>query len=89
MILHYLRNEVNKKMDKKDKIRACYQHCCLKYVSRQFMTNKSLRERFGIEEKNYPIVSRIISDTIDSKLIKSEDPSNKANKYQAYIPIWA
>ena len=78
-----------RKMDKKDKIRACYQHCCLKYVSRQFMTNKSLRERFGIEEKNYPIVSRIISDTIDSKLIKSEDPSNKANKYQAYIPIWA
>ncbi len=40
-------------MEKEDKIRACYQHCCLKYVSRQYMMNQTLRERFRIPEKNY------------------------------------
>ncbi len=76
-------------MDKEDKIRACYQHCCLKYVSNMFMSNQSLRERLGIEERNYATVSRIISDTLEKKYIKYEDPSNKSNKYIRYIPIWA
>jgi ATP-dependent DNA helicase RecG len=31
-------------LDKKEKIRACYQHACLKYVSNEKMTNHSLRE---------------------------------------------
>jgi len=35
-----------KDMSRKDKVRACYQHCCLKYVSNEKMTNASLRERF-------------------------------------------
>lgn len=78
-----------KQMDKEDKIRACYQHCCLKYVSNEFMSNQSFRERLGIEEKNYAIVSRIISDTLEKKYIKYEDPNNKSNKYMRYIPIWA
>lgn len=78
-----------KQMDKEDKIRACYQHCCLKYVSNEFMNNQSLRERLGIEEKNYATVSRIISDTLEKKYIKYEDPTNKSNKYIRYIPIWA
>jgi predicted HTH transcriptional regulator len=30
-----------REMERKDKIRACYQHCCLKYVSNEIMTNKS------------------------------------------------
>lgn len=76
-------------MDRKDKIRACYQHCCLKYVSGSIMTNQSLRERFRIENKNYPIVSRIISDTIEEKLIKDYDPISNSRKYAKYIPFWA
>ena len=39
-------------MDKSDKVRACYLHACLKYVNREYMTNSSLRDRFGIETKN-------------------------------------
>lgn len=38
-------------MDRKGKIRACYQHTCLKFVSNEKMTNKSLRERFEIKQK--------------------------------------
>jgi ATP-dependent DNA helicase RecG len=52
------------------------------------MTNQSLRERFGIEEKNYPMASRIISDTIKSGLIKDYDADNKSRKYAKYVPYW-
>jgi ATP-dependent DNA helicase RecG len=78
-----------KEMDKRDKIRSCYLHACLKYVSSEHMTNQSLRDRFGIAEKNYPMVSRIISDTIAEGLIKDYDPENRSRKYAKYIPFWA
>jgi predicted HTH transcriptional regulator len=78
-----------RQMDKEDKVRAAYLHCCLKFVSNEIMTNQSLRERFRVEEKNYSTISRIIADTIDAKLIKDEDPTNKSRKYAKYIPVWA
>jgi predicted HTH transcriptional regulator len=76
-------------LDKKEKIRACYQHACLKWVSNEKMTNQSLRERFKIEEQNAAIASRIIRDTLSDKLIKEEDPENKSRKYASYLPYWA
>lgn len=77
-----------RQMDKQDKVRACYLHACLKYVSGEYMTNQSLRERFGIEVHNYSIVSRIISETIQSGLIKDYDTDNKSKKYARYVPYW-
>lgn len=77
------------KMERDDKIRACYQHCCLKYVSGSRMTNQTLRERFKIEEKNYSTASRIISDTIEAKFIKLADVQSKSKKFATYIPFWA
>jgi predicted HTH transcriptional regulator len=77
-----------RQMDKQDKIRACYLHACLKYVSGEYMTNQSLRERFGIQEQNYPMASRIISDTIEAKLIKDYDSESKSRKYAKYVPYW-
>lgn len=76
-------------LDKKEKILACYQHACLKWVSNEKMTNQSLRERFQIESHNYSIASRIIRDSLESKLIKEEDPNNKSKKFASYIPFWA
>ena len=77
------------KMDRKARIRACYQHCCLLYVSSQIMTNTTLRERFKFEEQDAPIASRIIRDTIKAGLVKSEDPENRSRKHSRYIPFWA
>lgn len=77
-----------RQMDKQDKVRACYLHACLKYVSGEYMTNQSLRERFGIEEHNYSMASRIISDTIKSGFIKDYDTENKSRKYAKYVPFW-
>jgi predicted HTH transcriptional regulator len=76
-------------MDKKDKIRACYQHCCLRYVSNDKMTNQSLRDRFQIESKNAAIASRIIKEALISKAIKEDDPESNSRKYKKYIPFWA
>lgn len=77
-----------RQMDKQDKVRACYLHACLRYVSGEYMTNQSLRQRFGIEEQNYPMASRIISDTIKEGLIKDYDIESKSKKYAKYVPYW-
>ncbi len=76
-------------MDKKEKIRACYQHAVLKYVSNEQMTNTSLRERFSIKSNNYPMASRIIAETIKANLIKPHDPDNTSKKHSKYVPFWA
>jgi ATP-dependent DNA helicase RecG len=76
-------------MSKNDKVRACYQHACLRFVSNDQMTNSSLRERFSIDDKNYSIASRIISDTLEAGLIKSFDPDNTSKKHAKYVPCWA
>lgn len=77
-----------KEMDKAEQVRACYQHACLRYVLRHFLTNTSLRERFGIEEKNRATASRIIRDAVDTGVITPFDPS-AAPKIMKYVPWWA
>ena len=78
------------KMDRDDKIRACYQHCCIKHVSGDYMNNSSLRKRFDIKDTNYPVASKIIRDTIEVKLIKLLNPEHsRSRKYAKYIPFWA
>ena len=74
-------------MTKEDRTRACYQHCCLKYMNNEKMTNQSLRERMGIEEKNYPMASKIIKETVNEDLIREFQP-NHSRKFTSYIPYW-
>ena len=76
-------------MDSKDKMRACYQHACLRRVSNDQMTNSSLRERLGIADSNYSIASRIIADTISEGLVKPYDPTSTSKKNARYVPFWA
>jgi predicted HTH transcriptional regulator len=76
-------------LDKREKIRACYQHSCLKWVSNEKMTNQSLRTRFSIDDKNAAIASRIIKDTFEAGMIKEDDPNNKSRKHRSYVPFWA
>lgn len=75
-------------MNKQEKIRACYQHACLCWVSNQKMTNATLRKRFAISDKNYPIASRVISESIEAELIKPFDPDNRSRKHAMYVPFW-
>jgi len=76
-----------RQMNREDKIRACYQHCCLQYVNGEKMTNESLRKRLEILPENYSIASRIISDTVSEGLI-TLDENSRSKKYAQYLPIW-
>lgn len=76
-------------MERPDRVRACYQHACLHWLSgRQAMTNGSLRQRLGIEEHNYSAASRVIRDTLDARLIRSYG-ENTSGKGAKYVPFWA
>lgn len=77
-----------KAMDKTDRIRAAYLHACLRYVQRDYMTNTSLRERFGIDEKNSSMVSRIIKDAVEAGLIRCHDET-VGSRARKYLPRWA
>jgi ATP-dependent DNA helicase RecG len=70
-------------MDREERVRACYQHACLLYVSGKRMSNASLRKRLGIKDSNYPMASRIIREAIDAELIKPHGEG------ATYVPFWA
>ncbi len=76
-------------MSKTDRVRACYQHCCLKYVSNQRMSNQSLRERFRLPESKAAIASQVISATKDAELIKPDESETSSTRYARYLPFWA
>lgn len=76
------------KMDKTDRVRACYLHACLKRVTNGYLTNASLRERFGVKEGNKATVSRYIREAVDTGLIKPFD-EGAARRLRKYIPFWA
>lgn len=76
-------------MSKADRIRACYQHCSLMYVSNQRMSNQSLRERFGIPESKSATVSLVIGATKEAGLIKPDESETTSTRYARYLPFWA
>ena len=77
-----------KVMTKEEKIHACYLHSCLKYVTRDYLTNASLRERFGLDSKSSATVSRIIKDSLEKGVVKLKDPET-APRYYKYVPFWS
>lgn len=73
---------------KEDRIRTCYMHACLAYVSFSTIGNMDIRALFGLEEKEKTKASRILKDTLDAGFIKPVDPMT-APRYMKYIPHWA
>lgn len=76
------------RMDQTDRVRACYLHACLRYVNRDFMTNSSLRGRFGIESKNSATASRLIKEAIEAGVIRPYDET-ASKRFMKYVPFWA
>jgi|GEM_PF-4760788 len=65
-----------------------YLHACLRYVTRQPMTNSSVRERFGIAEKNASAASRLLNEAVAGSLIVVEDTA-VGTRARTYLPYWA
>ncbi len=74
-------------MTKAERVRVCYQHAGLRWVSNQQMTNESLRNRFGFEQPAQ--ASRIINDTLAAGLVKQYDPTSSSKRHARYVPFWA
>ena len=70
------------------KLRACYFHACLSYITQEPMNNSSLRRRFGIDEKNSSGISRLLKEAVEKGLIRPVDPDT-APRYKRYVPYWA
>ena len=73
-------------MTPQERVRACYQHAALKYMSGQKMTNATLRERYGIEPQNAAQASAVIRQALQAELIRAADP---AYPRSGYVPFWA
>ena len=76
-------------MSQSDRIRACYQHCCLLYVNNQRMSNQTLRERFRLNESKNNTVSQVIRATKEAGLINTDESESKSTRYARYLPFWA
>lgn len=79
-----------KRMSKAERKDAVYWHACLMHAQGKSMGNRSLRERFGLDDskKNIVAVSRLIRECIDDASIKEEDEAT-GDKFKRYVPYWA
>jgi hypothetical protein len=57
-------------------------------VERDFMTNTTLRGRFGLDVKNSAAASRLLKDALVAEVIRLHDPEAPP-KYRKYVPWWA
>lgn len=75
-------------MTPEERVRACFQHACLRYEHGDPMSNGSLRDRFGLSAKQYPQVSLVIKEAIEAGRIRplAEDQGNRNAKY---VPFYA
>jgi ATP-dependent DNA helicase RecG len=69
-----------------ERVRACYQHAALMYVSGLRMKNSTLCERFGIDPHNAAQASGVIRQALEAQLIRPADP---AHPRAGYVPFWA
>lgn len=69
-----------------ERVRACYQHAVLKFLSGERMKNATLCERFGIDPKNASQASVIIRKAQEEGIIKVADPDHPR---AGYVPGWA
>ena len=75
------------KMTSEEKQWACYLHACVLYVEDRYLTNATLRNRFGLGEESSASVSRVIKDALEANKIKPFDPET-AKRYMKYVPFW-
>ena len=73
-------------MDRSERVQATYLHA-FKYVNREYVTNSSLRERFGIEARNSARVSRLLAEAVSEGVIVPDNPT-AARKQMRYAPWW-
>ncbi|MGV1760580.1 ATP-binding protein [Rhizobium sp. A22-96] len=75
-------------MSKAEKMRACFFHCVLRWLTHDYMSNATLRERFSLAPDDYQAVSAIIAESIKLGRIAPADP-DQGKRNARYVPYWA
>lgn len=73
-------------MTQDERVRACYFHAVLKFLSGDKMKNASLCARLGIASKNAAQATAVINKTLEAGLIRIADPEHPR---AGYLPHWA
>jgi predicted HTH transcriptional regulator len=73
-------------MTTEERVRACYFHAILKFLSGDKMKNSSLCTRLGIAAKNAAQATAVINKTLEAGLIRVADPEHPR---AGYLPHWA
>lgn len=75
-------------MGAKERVNAAYLHCCLQAAKGGFLTNASLRVRFGLAKGKSALVSQLIASTVERGLI-FQDPATAGSRRMArYLPFY-
>jgi ATP-dependent DNA helicase RecG len=69
-----------------ERVRACYFHAVLRFLSGDKMKNSTLCERLGIASKNAAQASAVIARTLEAGLIRVAD---REHPRAGYVPHWA
>jgi hypothetical protein len=75
-------------MDNDEKIRAVYLHACLQQVSDKPTTNRTIRNRFKLTDKQSSTASSLLKLALDAGQIVVKNP-NAGRKNMEYQPCWA
>ena len=77
-------------MDSEERLWNCYMHACSCFSKGGFLTNTTLRERFGLEKtnSNSVLMSNLIRSAKMKGLIKAVD-ENTSTRLFRYVPYWA
>ena len=73
-------------MTPEERVRACYFHAVLKFLSGDRMKNASLCTRLGVASRNAAQVTAVINKTLKAGLIRVADPEHPR---AGYVPHWA
>jgi predicted HTH transcriptional regulator len=69
-----------------ERVRACYFHAVLKFLSGDKMKNASLCVRLGIPPRNAAQATNVLNRTLEAGLIRVADPDHPRG---GYVPHWA
>ena len=75
-------------MGMKERVNAAYLHCCLQAAKGDFLTNSSLRERFGLPKAKTAVTSQVIAAAVDAGLIFLDPATEGARRSARYLPFY-
>jgi len=75
-------------LSKGERIWSCYCHSVVRFLSRDYMSNASLRERFSLQDDDYQAVSAVIAAARKAERIVEAEPG-QGKRNARYIPYWA